>query len=115
MVGKRKREATVISRETEKTGPPKPADHHHDVFRRYFESRFLPLSLDLSQSTKEEEEAEEEEGDDDDDDDDEDEEESEWDGVSDGQEEEQQVEVIECKDSASVQQDDRNARKAFMV
>lgn len=111
---KRKRDTSVASR---KLSPgvydqtPPVSDASHDVFRRYFEARFLPLDIparvtDRSAETveiNEDDETADLQSD------------SEWSGFSDG-DEDNKVEVVEYKDSRIALDDamDKKARKAFM-
>ncbi|RMJ28423.1 hypothetical protein PHISP_00728 [Aspergillus sp. HF37] len=118
MVGKRKRDTSVVPRSTaaeEEGSPPANTDAAaHDVFRRYFEAQFQPLELPggpVSQDTENKEE--------DDDNEDETEESdtgSEWGGISEEEDANNQVEVVEHKDSSVKTDDttDKKARKAFM-
>lgn len=119
MVGKRKRDTSVVSRSTaaeEEDNPPATSDAAaHDVFRRYFEAQFQPLELQggpVSRDTESEEGV---------DDNKEDEAEgsgsgSEWGGISEPEDENNKVEVVEHKDSSSADDMvDKKARKAFMV
>lgn len=115
MVGKKKRDTSVASR---KLSPgvydqtPPGSDASHDVFRRYFEARFLPLDIptrvtDRSVETvkrNEDDETADLQSD------------SEWSGFSDG-DEDNKVEVVEYRDSCITSDDamDKKARKAFMV
>jgi hypothetical protein len=119
MVGKRKRDTSVVSRSTaaeeEDSAPANTDAAAHDVFRRYFEAQFQPLELPggpVSQDTESKEE--------DDDDEDETEESdtgSEWGGISEAEDANDLVEVVEHKDSSVKTDDitDKKARKAFMV
>ncbi|OJJ87196.1 uncharacterized protein ASPGLDRAFT_64448 [Aspergillus glaucus CBS 516.65] len=115
MIGKRKRDTSVVSRSTTKeeqeqdtSVPTTPTEVSHDLFRKFFESQFEPLDIGPKVSRKEESEEEE----DDDDGEEESEAGSDWDGLS-GEDE---VEVIEHHDSSVKKSDllDKKARKAFM-
>ena len=116
MVGKRKRDASVVSRSTkteeqDTSIPTTPTDVSHDLFRKFFESQFEPLDVPGGQVSREPEseednddgESEESEGDD-----------SEWDGITG---DEGKVEVVEHQDSSTRADGplDKKARKAFMV
>lgn len=119
MVGKRKREAAVVSRTTKvdeeekKTTQTETTDASAtDVFRKFFEAQFQPLEVPGGQVTRGDESDEE-------DSEDEDFEEgsesgSDWDGLS-GEEDEAPVEVVEHRDIKSQDLLDKKARKAFMV
>lgn len=116
MVGKRKRDTSVVSRanKTVKASPsPPPADDAQDVFRKYFEAQFAPLDLPDKPSTggsKVEEESEE------DDDNEGSEMDEQWDGVSEDESDEDIVEVVEHTDiRATDDRMDKQAYKAFMV
>ncbi|PKY05999.1 hypothetical protein P168DRAFT_326293 [Aspergillus campestris IBT 28561] len=115
MVGKRKRDTSVVSRSTtkeEEDAPPAVADTSaHDVFRKFFEAQFEPIEAPEEAVDEESDEAEEtgsdgegsdfESG-------------SEWSGVS-GEGEESEVEVIEHRDASSSEHlASKKARKAFM-
>lgn len=119
MIGKRKRDTSVVSRsvttetETEDqdtSTPTTPTDTSHDLFRKFFESQFEPLDVPGGQVSREPEPDKDDEGK-------EEEEESEagseWDGLS-GEEE---VEVVEHQKPPSKKGDllDKKSRKAFMV
>lgn len=117
MIGKRKRDTSVVSRSTTKeeqeqdtSVPTTPTEVSHDLFRKFFESQFEPLDIGPKIPRKGESEKEEEG---DDNEEEELEAESEWDGLS-GEDE---VEVIEHQDSSIKKSDllDKKARKAFMV
>lgn len=118
MVGKRKRDTSVVSRSTkadeqeqETSTPTTPTEASHDLFRKFFESQFEPLDVPGGQVSREPEseednddgESEESEGDD-----------SEWDGITG---DEGKVEVVEHQDSSTRADGplDKKARKAFMV
>ncbi|EYE93442.1 uncharacterized protein EURHEDRAFT_460161 [Aspergillus ruber CBS 135680] len=116
MIGKRKRDTSVVSRSTTKeeqeqdtSVPTTPTEVSHDLFRKFFESQFEPLDIGPKIPRKGESEKEEEG---DDNEEEELEAESEWDGLS-GEDE---VEVIEHQDSSIKKSDllDKKARKAFM-
>lgn len=118
MVGKRKRDASVVSRSTtvdEEEAPPATTDASaHDVFRRFFEAQFLPVELPggtIPHDTDgaEEKEDEEESGESDSG--------TEWGGFSEPEDEGNEVEVVEHTDSSNKTDDvvDKKARKAFMV
>lgn len=109
MIGKRKRDTEVKSKDPKVSSPP-PAENAQDVFRKYFEAQFKPLDLPSVQTA------------DDEDSEDLSEEnelvsESEWSGLDDGGDKEPKVQVVEHK-NARVDPDDimdKKARKAFMV
>lgn len=120
MVGKRKRDAAVVSRTTKvdkeeerTTSQTATTDASAaDVFRKFFEAQFQPLEVPGGQVTRNDESDEEES-------EDEDFEEgsesgSDWDGLS-GEEDEAPVEVVEHRDIKSQDLMDKKARKAFMV
>ncbi|PYH74075.1 uncharacterized protein BO88DRAFT_447916 [Aspergillus vadensis CBS 113365] len=120
MVGKRKRDAAVVSRTTKvdeeekKTTPQTETTDASatDVFRKFFEAQFQPLEVPGGQVTRGDESDEE-------DSEDEDFEEgsesgSDWDGLS-GEEDEAPVEVVEHRDIKSQDLLDKKARKAFMT
>ena len=133
MIGKRKRDTSVVSRTARTSSPESTETTNHapassddissqEIFRRYFESRFLPLDLPKRPDNGRTAEGQREsgvdnsEGEEDDDDEDS---QNEWDGISEGEgvEEEGQVEVVECKDTRNMNDHvvDKKARKAFMV
>lgn len=118
MVGKRKRDTSVVSRSTtvdEEEKPPTTTDASaHDVFRKFFESRFLPVEL---RSAPVSHDTEEPEGEDDENDSEESESGSEWSGISEPEDKGNTVEVVEHTDSTAKADDvvDKKARKAFMV
>ncbi|RAL05595.1 uncharacterized protein BO80DRAFT_340366, partial [Aspergillus ibericus CBS 121593] len=114
MVGKRKRDAAVVSRATklkdEETPQPAPDASANDIFRKFFEAQFQPLEVpggQVARDDESEEESEEEdfEGS---------ESGSDWSGLS-GEEDEVQVEVVEHHDAKSQDLMDKRARKAFMT
>ncbi|PYH89522.1 hypothetical protein BO71DRAFT_336503 [Aspergillus ellipticus CBS 707.79] len=112
MVGKRKRDAAVVSRATttsedESTPQPTADASYQDVFRKFFEAQFQPLEvakLPIARDDESEEESDDEdlEGSGSD---------AEWGGVSD--EEVNEVEVVEHQD-VKEQEMDKHARKVFM-
>ena len=115
MVGKRKRDASVVSRSTkteeqDTSTPTTPTDVSHDLFRKFFESQFEPLDVPGGQVSREPESEEEE----DDDESEDSEADSEWDGITG---DEGKVEVVEHQDSSTRADGllDKKARKAFMV
>lgn len=119
MIGKRKRDTSVVSRSTkadeqeqETSTPTTPTDVSHDLFRKFFESQFEPLDFPGGQVSREPES--EEDNDDDGDESEESEGDSEWDGITG---DEGQVEVVEHQDSSTRADGllDKKARKAFMV
>jgi hypothetical protein len=115
MVGKRKREAAVVSRSTKtKEASPPPANDAHDIFRKYFEAQFEPIEADVP-SKRDAEESGSEDEDNIEDDEDISEPDSNWDGVSDESDEDNVVEVVEHKDASFDGLMDKKARKAFMV
>lgn len=113
MPGKRKRDTAVVSRDagsdTDDT-PTAAADASHDIFRQFFESKFQPLDpvQDRKPAVAQEENTDE---------DSEEESEPEWQGITDEDEDEPQVEVVEHTDTrdATVATLDKKARKTFMV
>lgn len=118
MIGKRKRETVVASRSTKAGDPspsPPPADNAQDIFRKYFEAQFEPLDLPSRPVNESEPEANDSDSDGDSEVSISDEEG--WEGVSEDEPEDNQVEVVEYKD-ARLDPDarmDKKARKAFMV
>ncbi|KAL1981453.1 hypothetical protein VTN96DRAFT_2669 [Rasamsonia emersonii] len=113
MPGKRKRDTTVVSRDagsdTDDT-PTATADASHDIFRRFFESKFQPLDpAPVRKPTVAQEENTDEDS--------EEESEPEWQGITDEDEDEPQVEVVEHTDTrdATVPTLDKKARQAFMT
>lgn len=119
MIGKRKRDTSVVSRSTtveEESNPPTTADaSYHDVFRRYFEAQFQPLELPRGPASRDTEN--EEENEDSSDESQGSESGSEWGGISEAEDGNNQVEVVEHKSSSAKTDDmtDKKARKAFMV
>lgn len=117
MVGKRKREAIVVSRSTEQEEAPAadPVDSH-DLLRKYFEAQFEPLTTtQISAVSVSRTEFKEDESSD-----------SEWDGISDGAEEsydeddqapEVTLEVVDHSTSHKMTRDEleKELRKQFMV
>ncbi|PWY70209.1 hypothetical protein BO70DRAFT_416115 [Aspergillus heteromorphus CBS 117.55] len=117
MVGKRKRDASVVSRATasEDEGIPQqpPVDaSYQDVFRKFFEAQFQPLEEGTGGQVAGGDESEEES-------EDEGPEQSgsepEWGGVSDEDDEVNEVEVVEHRDAETQALMDKQARKAFMT
>ncbi|KAK2793860.1 hypothetical protein FQN50_009967 [Emmonsiellopsis sp. PD_5] len=112
MLGKRKREVAVVTREIEKDDNEQiTPDEAQEILRRHFESRFAPLDVPKKPIVAAAEEEEEEDlsdvgstG-------------EEWDGLSDGDESEQSAEVVEHTTSWGTGMDifDKQARKAFMT
>ncbi|KAJ6164430.1 hypothetical protein N7470_003102 [Penicillium chermesinum] len=114
MAGKRKRETTVASKPTdEKDASPEPSSNAQDVFRKYFEAQFEPLDIASSRPDKSDSDKEEERGNESDMDESGD---SDWDGLSEDEESEGQVEVVEHKDAQVISDAimDKKARKAFL-
>lgn len=120
MIGKRKRDTSVVSRSTtegeqekEALTPTTPTEVSHDLFRKFFESQFEPLDLPKVPG---EPESGEENGDDDESE--ESEAGSEWDGFE-GEEDNKgnKVEVVEHQGSSKKSDGlmDKKARKFFMV
>ncbi|PLB51842.1 hypothetical protein P170DRAFT_351315 [Aspergillus steynii IBT 23096] len=119
MVGKRKRDSSVVSRSTtaedQETVPTAPIDtHSHDVFRKFFEAQFQPIELPGDQFKRDgkenaeetdEEVSEGSEGG------------SEWGGLSGEDEGDNKVEVVEHRELSTRKGDelDKKARKAFMT
>lgn len=132
MIGKRKRDIAVISREKQNDDDNDdsitPADHQNslalDILRKHFESQFEPIELALpadgkkpsdahlgDKSSEEDSHSSDSDG------------ESDWDGISDEGERErgrgsQQAEVVEHVSWRDIPKDDfteKQARKAFMV
>ncbi|OJJ48835.1 hypothetical protein ASPZODRAFT_13573 [Penicilliopsis zonata CBS 506.65] len=119
MIGKRKRDKSVVSRSTIEDSSDSPSastDAAHDVFRRYFEAKFQPLKPQSVQKA--------EPGEGMDDHLDESVTGSDWDGLSEGEEDEGEdeedqgveVEVVDHTASYNTKDDllDKKARKAFM-
>ncbi|KAK2742428.1 hypothetical protein FQN55_007866 [Onygenales sp. PD_40] len=119
MLGKRKREVAVVTRETEKDDSEQiTPDEAQEILRRHFESRFAPLDIPKKRIIAVEEEEEEEEEEDISDAGSTGDEDGEgWDGLSDGDESEQSAEVVEHTASWGTGMDifDKQARKAFMT
>lgn len=115
MVGKRKRDTSVVSRSADDKEPsPTTTDAStHDVFRRYFEAQFQPLELPGGPVSRDTENVEE---DDDEVESEESDSGSEWGGISEPEDGANKVEVVE-HDSSNNTADlmDKKARKAFMV
>lgn len=116
MLGKRKRDITVIQRSLQSRSAPEervsqPQSDAHEVFRRYFEAQFEPLAeLALPQTFVNEEEDQQGQSDDES-------EESTWDGVSDADIASDAVQVIKHGlvaelDDATI---DSTELKTFMV
>ncbi|CAI7645945.1 unnamed protein product [Penicillium pancosmium] len=117
MVVKRKRDTSVVSRskKTEDPSPP-PADNAQDIFRKYFEAQFEPIEAAAAQPAEESESEDDDEDYDEEDDDENLGSEDGWDGVSDDDEEDHRVEVVEHKD-ANENEDElmqKQLRKAFL-
>ena len=119
MVGKRKRDSAVVSRSTtaedEETNTTPPIDTNpHDVFRKFFEAQFQPLDLPGDQAKHDEDESE---GGTDEEDTEGSESGSEWGGVSEEDDGNNKVEVVEHQALSRKKGDllDKKARKAFMV
>lgn len=113
MIGKRKRDTSVVSRPTttDESSPP-PADNAQDVFRKYFEAQFEPLDLPTAHTANDEDSVGgdgDEMGSS--------ELESEWEGLEEAGDKCNSVEVVEYKDARLGADDimDKKARKAFMV
>jgi hypothetical protein len=118
MVVKRKRDTSVVSRskKTEDPSPP-PTDNAQDIFRKYFEAQFEPIEAAPAQPAEESESEDDDEEYDEEEDDDDMGSEDGWDGVSDDDEEDHRVEVVEHKD-ANENEDElmqKQLRKAFLV
>lgn len=116
MLGKRKREAVVVSRSTEQEEVPvDPPVDSHDLLRKYFEARFEPLEeLQKTQASTgniSDLQSEDESAD------------SEWDGISDEDEDSDAQasrwtpEVIDYSMSNELTKDEleKELRKQFMV
>ena len=116
MVGKRKRDTSVVWRsEKFEESPPPPPGNAQDVFRKYFEAQFQPLEQFARRGSDDDSPSSAE---DDDDKDNEDlDSNSDWDGLSEADSDENQVEVVEHKEVRITPEDmmDKKARKAFMV
>ncbi|KAF7596295.1 hypothetical protein BBP40_002439 [Aspergillus hancockii] len=118
MAGKRKRDTHVVSRSTrskeeEATTTPTTNDtSSNDIFRKFFEAQFQPLEVPGGHVTRVEE-SEDEHGTEVSEEDDSG---SEWTGLS-GANGEDEVEVVEHRDSSVATEDpmDKRARKAFMT
>jgi hypothetical protein len=118
MIVKRKRDTSVVSRpkKTEAPSPP-PADNAQDIFRKYFEAQFEPIEAAPAQPAEESESEEDDEDYNEEDDDENMGSEDGWDGVSEEDEDEHRVEVVEHKD-ANENEDElmqKQLRKAFLV
>ncbi|EAU30549.1 conserved hypothetical protein [Aspergillus terreus NIH2624] len=118
MIGKRKRDTSVVSRSTtvedEEVSPPPPDTSAQDVFRKFFEAQFQPLEVPKRQAT--DTDASEEEDEDEDDESEDGDTGSEWDGLSGDEGASNAVEVISYADSAKTEAPlDKKARKAFMT
>ncbi|KAL5362749.1 hypothetical protein BJX96DRAFT_166905 [Aspergillus floccosus] len=118
MIGKRKRDTSVVSRSTTKRdkgdSPAPPDTSAQDVFRKFFEAQFQPLEVPKRQATGTDVSDEEEE--DEDDASEGDCTGSEWDGLSGDEEATNAVEVISYADSSKTEAPlDKKARKAFMT
>ena len=115
MIGKRKRETSVMLRstKTEESSPP-PAENAQDIFRKYFEAQFEPLDLPSAQQSDDDDSDDNEEYDGDEASEPE---KSDWDGLSEEDEDDNLVEVIEYKDAQIAADDemDKKARKALLV
>ncbi|KAJ6035024.1 uncharacterized protein N7446_009783 [Penicillium canescens] len=115
MVGKRKRETTVVSKPKKKESPP-PADNAQDVFRKLFEAQFEPL--DLPGHTAKPAHSTDSEGDEDEDEDEDELSGSELgsDDLSDFSDVSNEVEVVEHTDAHMAPEDrmDKKTRKAFL-
>ena len=85
-----------------------------EIMRKYFEAQFEPLEVPGGPVSTEKEDSE---GSEDEDETEESEPNSEWGGFSESEDEDNQVEVIEHKDSSTKSDNvaDKRARKAFMV
>ncbi|PYI10028.1 hypothetical protein BO78DRAFT_297101, partial [Aspergillus sclerotiicarbonarius CBS 121057] len=116
MVGKRKRDAAVVSRATtskdEETPQTTPDASANDIFRKFFEAQFQPLDVPGGQVAPNDESEEESE----DEDFEGSESGSDWSGLSgEEDEDEDEVEVVEHHDAKSQDLMDKRARKAFMT
>lgn len=132
MIGKRKRDVTVVSREEadSDSGSETPVSSAaaHDVFRKFFESRFEPLEP-VQRPVRDEEDPTEKHSDEDEEDELEDASElsseegseEEWNGISEDGEEDsgqkQAVEVVEFTDVRNPNEGilDKKMLKRFMV
>lgn len=118
MLGKRKREVAVVSRETKRSvsasPPPAPVDAQ-ELLRKYFESRFEPIEEPTPTKEPGAEDSsapatEDEDG-------------SDWDGISDDDEDEdddtEEPEVVDHtisnRDTLEDDEIDKLSRKEFMV
>lgn len=110
MLGKRKRGVAVVSRETKRSvsasPPPAPVDAQ-DLLRQYFESRFEPIEQPKPAKEPESEnpsaaDTEDEEG-------------SDWSGISDGDEQTAEPEVVDYASSNlnRLNEDDDEIEKIF--
>lgn len=118
VLGKRKREVAVVTRHRERTSDDKPTpaaapDVDRDVFRKYFESTFEPLSEShtATPSLSDEE-------DDEDDGIESAQEESSWEGLSDVENRDANVEIVEHRALLEEREDaefQRQQYKTFMV
>ena len=110
MLGKRKREVAVVSRETKRSvsaSPPSAPVDAQDLLRQYFESRFEPIEQPKPVKESESEnssaaDTEDEEG-------------SDWSGISDGEEETAEPEVVDYTNSKfdKLNEDDDDIEKIF--
>ncbi|KAE8145238.1 hypothetical protein BDV25DRAFT_165088 [Aspergillus avenaceus] len=116
MVGKRKRDAHVVSRPTtsdkEVTPTSTANDNSHDIFRKFFEAQFEPLEVPGGSIARDGES----ENDSDTDSNVESDSGLEWTGISEEADEDNRVEVVEHLDSTLAEGPmDKKARKAFMT
>ncbi|THC95520.1 hypothetical protein EYZ11_004992 [Aspergillus tanneri] len=117
MIGKRKRDTSVVSRSTvvddQKVSTTSAETNPHDVFRKFFEAQFLPIELSGVQTTRDRDVEEEE----DDEDGESSDSVSEWGGLSGEEDNDNRVEVVEHRDTSTKDREliDKKARKAFMT
>ena len=120
VLGKRKREVAVVTRHRERTSDDKPtpadaSDVNRDIFRKYFESTFEPLSEShIATPSLSDEEVEEDE----DDEIESAQEESSWEGLSDVENRDANVEIVEHRALLEEREDaefQRQQYKTFMV
>lgn len=110
LLGKRKREVAVVSRETKRSvsasPPPAPVDAQ-DLLRQYFESQFEPIEQPKPTQESESEDSSAP--------DTEDEEGSDWDGISDGDGKPAEPEVVDHTNSncERLNEDDDEIEKIF--
>ncbi|KAL4800951.1 hypothetical protein BDV19DRAFT_4824 [Aspergillus venezuelensis] len=123
MIGKRKREKSVVSRSKSKKGAEEPAaaaeskSNAQNIFRKFFEAQFQPLEVEGASAGADESDSESDEEGDEEDGSEDSEAGSDFSGFDDEEEEENApVEVVEYQaPSRSTDLMDKRARKAFMT